>query len=187
MDPDLQDVYKNIMHSWYGSTAPDYFKFRYEKTIHDSLLYGGVRLLISRCLQQEMLEHLHDRHVGTDTMKSIARQCIWWPTIDSDIDHWAKPCEGCCKGKNHPKSMWTSWPEEWEKWSRVHVDLCGPFYDGLMALVMADAFAKWSVVHLLKSTTSNDIIKWLWLNGRDEPSLKKVYQPLWEVITAVVR
>ena len=58
--------------------------------------------------------------------------------------------------------MWTSWPEEQEKWSHVHVDLCSPFYDGsIMALVMVDAFMKWPEVHLLKSTTSNDIIKWL--------------------------
>ena len=55
--------------------------------------------------------------------------------------------------------MWTSWPEEREKLFRVHVDLCGPFYDGSMALVMVDAFTKWPEVHLLKSTTSNDIIK----------------------------
>ena len=114
-------------------------------------------------------------NIGTDAMKSIARQCVWWPTIDHDIDRWAKSCEGCCKGKNHPKSMWTSWPEEQEKWSRVHVDLCGPFYDGSMALVMVDAFTKWPEVHLLKSTTSNDIIKRLC----DEPSLEKVHQSLW--------
>ena len=130
IDPDLRDVYKSIMHSWYGDTAPDYLKFRYEITVQDSLLYRGVRLVIPKCLQQEVLEHLHDGHVGTDAMKSIARQCVWWPTIDCDIDHWAKSCEGCCKGKSHPKSMWTPWPEEREKWSRVHVDLCGPFYDG---------------------------------------------------------
>ena len=159
MDPDLRDVYKSIMHGWYGSTAPDYFKFRYEMTVQDSLLYRGVRLHIPKCLQQEVLEHLHDGHIGTDAIKSIAQQCVWWPMIDCDIDCRAKSCEGCCKGKNHPKSMWTSWPEEREKWSCVHMDLCSPFYDGSMALVTVDAFMKWSEVHLLISTTSNDIIK----------------------------
>ena len=99
MDPDLWDVYKSIMHGWYGATTPDYFKFRYKTTVQDSLLYRGVRLIIPKCLQQEVLEHLHDGHVGTDAMKSIAQQCIWWPMIDHDINHWAKSCESCCKAK----------------------------------------------------------------------------------------
>ena len=162
------------MHGWYGDTAPDYSKFRYEMTVQDSLLYRGVRLVIPKCLQQEVLEHLHDGHIGTDAMKSIARQCVWWPMIDHDINHWAKSCEGCCKGKNHPKSMWTPWPEEREKWSRVHVDLCSPFFDGSMALVMVNAFRNG-----LKFISSNQQLLMTSSNGCDEPSLKKVYQPPW--------
>ena len=115
-------------------------------------------MVIPKKLQQQVLQKVHDGHLGTDGMKSIARQSVWWKNIDSDIVNFAKSCKSCCSGKSHFRSSWSSWPEENQKWTRVHVDLCGPFSDGLMALVIVNAYSRWPEVHMMRSIFSSDII-----------------------------
>ena len=75
-------------------------------------------------------------------MKSIARQCVWWTTITKGIERHAKPCTHCCKGKDHSRCDWTSWPPEGEKRSRVHIEFAGPFFDGCYILVLVDAYSR---------------------------------------------
>ena len=133
--------------------------FKDEFSLQNSLIYRGVRLVIPYSLRKEVLERLHEGHIGADSMKSIARQCVWWCSIDKDIEIVAKSCVNCGKSKNHTRARWTSWPEETQKWNRVHIDLAGPFGRDTMALVMVDAYSKWPEVHLMSSTTSTEIIK----------------------------
>ena len=99
--------------------------------------------------------------VGSEAMKTIACQCVWWKTINKDINSWSKRCERHCKAKSHVKSQWNPWPEETEKWHRVlvHADIVGTFEDGRYALIIVDAYTKWPEVHIMTSTTSSEVKK----------------------------
>ena len=112
------------------------------------------------CLSRsEVLRRLHEGHIGGDAMKSLARQSVSWPSMDRDIAALVKRCDECCKSKNYSKKIPTSWPEETQKWSRVHIDLAGPLDGGHMALVLVDAFSRWPEVHLMSSTTATEVMK----------------------------
>ena len=92
-------------------------------------------------------------------MKTIACQCVWWKTINKDINSCSKRCERCCKAKSHVKSQWNPWPEETEKWHRVHADIVGTFENDRYALIIVDAYTKWPEVHIMTSTTSSEVKK----------------------------
>ena len=73
-------------------------------------------------------------------------------------ERYAKSCTHYCEGKDHYRCDWTSWPPEEEKWSRVHIDYAGPFFDGCYMLVLVDAYSRWAEAHTMKSTTKLDTI-----------------------------
>ena len=135
---------------------PNHYQLRHELTICDELLFRDSRIVVPESLQQNILQMLHEGHMGADAMKSIAQQCVWWTTITKDIEQYAKSCTHCCEGKDHSHCNWTSWPPEEEKWSRVHIDYAGPFFDGCYILVLVDAYSRWAEAHVMKSTTTSD-------------------------------
>ena len=157
----VSKLYEFTIMGWNGAarkTYSYYYALRDEFSVQDGLLYRGNRVIIPKGLHNEVLEKLHEGHMGNNSMKSIARQCVWWKTIDIDIQQHVALCDSCCRGKSASKSTWTSWPEETTSWSRVHIDYCGPFENGLYALVIVDAFSRWPEVHLTRSMTATETI-----------------------------
>jgi len=98
-----------------------------------------------------VLELLHEAHPGIDHMKRLAQEYVWWPHIDSDIEHRVKSCTSCqLNGKTPeaaPLQLW-DWPDK--PWSRVHIDYARPF---LNRMFLVDAHSKWLDVHITTSST----------------------------------
>jgi len=109
----------------------------------------------------DVLHELHEAHPGSTRMKRLAHTFVWWPGIDKDIEMKVSCFLECQSVQSSPPLSplqplsWTSCP-----WSRVHVDLAGPFM-GHMFLLLIDAPSKWMEVHLLSSTSSTGIIRCL--------------------------
>ena len=87
-------------------------------------------------------------------MKQLARGYVWWPGIDKDIRY----CSACQVNLSSPPAapvLPIRWPSR--PWSRIHVDLAGPFLNHTF-LVVVDAYTKWLEVHLLPAATSSATI-----------------------------
>lgn len=136
-----------------------YDAFRNEFHVIDDLLYRGNRLVIPASLQKEVLSSLHEGHAGSAAMKATARQCVWWLSINKDIEHMTGSCVSCCSSKSNNQSAWISWPAENKPWQRVHIDYAGPLKNGQSALVLIDAYSKWPEVHIVPNITSSETIK----------------------------
>ncbi|KAK3875322.1 hypothetical protein Pcinc_019804 [Petrolisthes cinctipes] len=61
----------------------------------DDFIVYGPRLLIPLSLRRETLERLHDGHQGMERTKRRARQTIYWPGIDRDIENIVSGCSRC--------------------------------------------------------------------------------------------
>ena len=87
-------------------------------------------------------------------MKNIARQYVWWPGLDADIEQKVKTCSACQSVRNKPPPA-VLHPWEWPQrpWARVHADYAGPFM-GKMFLILIDAHSKWLDVHMVTSAMS---------------------------------
>ena len=118
----------------------------------------GTRLVIPAKYQESVLAELHSHHPGIVRMKALARLHVWWPTLDTDIEHLVRSCEIC--QTSHGKAPSTTdnpwiWPHR--PWQRVHVDYCGPFQGGSF-LVIIHAKSKWLEVLRMSSTTAEETI-----------------------------
>ncbi|XP_053728751.1 uncharacterized protein K02A2.6-like [Synchiropus splendidus] len=160
-DPTLSKVYEITMRGWpaHGETLfPEFSARRDQLSICQGTLMCGSRVVVPPKLRTRVLETLHEGHLGTVKMKSLARSYVWWPGIDKQLEDITKGCSGCNKVQNAPP-LAPLHPWEWPStpWQRVHVDFAGPFMNS-MFLIAVDSHSKWPEVVLMKSTTAEKTV-----------------------------
>ena len=106
-------------------------------------VYFGVRVnIVPPPLRRSILCELHEGHPGTSRMKCLARMFVWWPGLDLDIERTVASCSLCQSHRaavpTVPLQPWT-WPTQ--PWTRIHMDLAGPFLSQ-MFLVLIDSYSK---------------------------------------------
>lgn len=88
-------------------------------------------------------------------MKALARQHMWWPGLDSDIESTARKCYSCQqKVHDPPAATLHPWEFPQRPWQRLHIDFAGPRY-GFTWLIYVDAFSKYPGAVPLSTTTAN--------------------------------
>ena len=126
---------------------------RIELTIQDDCLLWGIRVVIPVSFNQALLASLHSGHPGVVRMKALARQHLWWPGLDRDIEETAHKCDSCQQKAHDPKpALLHPWEFPTRPWQRVHIEFAGPVY-GYTWLVYVDAHSKYPGVIPLTTTT----------------------------------
>ena len=117
----------------------------------------GTRAMIPPALRSRGLKMLHEGHPGV-TMKILARRYVYWRGIDRDIEVRVKFCSSCQLAAKMPvRNELSPWPTPDCAWERIHIDFAGPM-EGMMFLIVVDAFSKWpEVVQMTTSTTTATI------------------------------
>ena len=161
-DPTLSLVLEYAKRGWPTDCKKEvepFYRRKEEITIQDGCLMWGSRVIIPSKLQNQVLDELHEGHLGIVKMKALARSYMWWPTIDKSIEQLAKRCEGCQRVQNNPKIA-PLHPWEWpaRPWQRIHIDFAGPFL-GRMFLIAIDAYSKWPEVIPMSSTSTDRTIE----------------------------
>ena len=130
-DPTLSLVLEYAKRGWpidCKKEVEPFYRRKEEITIQDGCLMWGSRVIIPSKLQNQVLDELHEGHLGIVKMKALARSYMWWPTIDKSIEELAKRCEGCQRVQNNPKIAplhpW-GWPAR--PWQQIHIDFAGTF------------------------------------------------------------
>ena len=65
----------------------------------DGLILRGNQLVIPRSLRAEMMKRAHEGHFGMVKTKSRAREVIWWPGMNNQLEQMIINCD-ICKEKN---------------------------------------------------------------------------------------
>ena len=160
-DPVLSRAIDFTTTTWPATVSDEvkpYFHKRHELSVHQDCLLWGTRVLVPAKLRPQVLQALHDGHLGIVKMKNMARNYFWWPGLDKDIEHMAKGCSGCMLSQQNPQlSPLHPWIFPDSPWHRVHIDYAGPFM-GHMFLIVIDAHSKWAEVVPTDSSTSSKTI-----------------------------
>lgn len=162
-DPVLSRIMNWVIHGWpteqnWTQEYQPYHRRRNELTVEEGCLLWGVRTVIPSKFQGTLLEELHVSHPGMVRMKALARNHVWWPLIDQDIENQVRGCRSC-QEQQPTKPAIRDNPWRWPSgpWQRIHVDFAGPFM-GEMFFIIVDAYSKWPYVIRMKSTTSENTI-----------------------------
>ena len=104
-DPLLSKGLYYTKHGW-PMEIPDalrpYWNRRLELSLEGDCVMWGVRVVVPRKLQEQVLQELHQTHSGISRTKAIARSYVWWPQIDYQVEKMIKSCTRCQMARNAP-------------------------------------------------------------------------------------
>ena len=126
-------------------------------SVYNDVLLYSERVTIPKPLQKRILKDFHMDHPGTDRMKSLMRNFVYWPSMDQDITNMVKTCKGCALAAKAPPILHKPSPKSEQPWSRIHVDYAGPLED-FYYLIVVDSYSKWpEVLRCRKPATATTI------------------------------
>ena len=100
-DETLVALKSQIIKGWPGQRGEcprnllEYWNYRDELSILDRLVLKGTRIIIPNQCREELLKQLHEGHFGVDRTRLRARDSIYWPCINRDIEILVKTCDIC--------------------------------------------------------------------------------------------
>ncbi|CAB0000711.1 unnamed protein product [Nesidiocoris tenuis] len=153
IDPELKPLYEDLrVGRSLGANDTEF-------SLHHGCIFYGIRVYIPKKFRHQILQELHQAHIGVVKMKGLARSYVYWPKINSDIESTTRNCQQCSDVARDPKKVPThSWEAPDKPWERLHLDHAGPFL-GHMFLLVIDAYSKWPEVHIVKSVQSSETIR----------------------------
>lgn len=115
------------------------------------------RLIIPSPLRNKHLSLLHEGHQGINSCKRLARESMYWPTINSDIENLIGNCEICLTYRNN-NSKESLIPHEFKflPWNKVAIDFF--HFDGRTYLIVVDYFSKYPEVVQCNNTAAASVI-----------------------------
>ena len=119
---------------------------------------GAVRLVIPESLRRRVAMNLHASHQGLDSMQRRARQAVYWPGMDGDLQHVRDSCDTCnAHAPSQAAEPFTLTPAPQYPFQHTVADLFQ--LDGQVYLAYADRCTGWlEVDHLPNGATSSKIM-----------------------------
>ena len=102
-DDQLKVLKETVSKGWpsrQSSCRPElkpHWNFREELSVHEGMILKGSRIVIPRAMRKEILHKIHLGHLGREKCKHRARQVVFWPQMNQDIDNIVSNCEVCQK------------------------------------------------------------------------------------------
>ena len=79
------------------SVIQSYWTFREELTIEDGIILQGTRIVIPAKKQEAVLKLIHEGHLGLNKCKLHAKETVYWPAINDQLEKFALNCSQCLK------------------------------------------------------------------------------------------
>lgn len=140
----LKDV---VHHGWpeYPNECPqdlkEFWNFREDLSVENGLILKGHKLVIPSKLRPQMLQIIHQGHMGTEKCLLRARDSLFWPGISRDIKQMTENCPTCARfSKQQPKETLHPHNVPSYPWQRLGCDLFD--YGGAQYLLVADYYSK---------------------------------------------
>ena len=163
-DEALQIVKQHIQEGW-PSTRKDlkenvkpFFNIRDELNTVEGLILKGSRIVIPKSLIADIKKQLHVGHLGIMRTKDNARNSVYWPCIDADINNMIESCASCQHHRNKQQKE-TLIPHEVPPrvWSKVGTDLFTCLNHDYVLVV--DYTSKYFDMHHLPDLKASTVIK----------------------------
>lgn len=163
-DKEMQVLLKLIREGWPAeikdvpNEAKAYHTYHGELYEYEGMIFKKECVVVPNILRRKILDCLHYNHMGTEKTKNRAREIVYWPGMNKDIEEKIKNCKACLKFQNNNQKetlMQSEVPTQ--AWVNVAVDL---FYIQNNAYILiTDYFSKYVDVIELKDESSLSTIK----------------------------
>jgi transposase InsO family protein len=162
-DEELQTVKKLIQVGWpetRGEVPPaaiQFWDFRDELSTYHGIVFRGERICVPKSMRCEMLKIIHSTHMGMVKCKQRARDLVFWPGMNKQIEEVVSKCVACLENRNRAqREPMTVHPVPKLPWSKVGCDLF-QLYDKHY-LVMVDYYSNFIELAALPDTLTSTVV-----------------------------
>ncbi|KAL1447311.1 hypothetical protein WDU94_000006 [Cyamophila willieti] len=163
-DSDLRKLKVQLMNGWPNlkNEVPleirMYWQHRNEICMEDDLLFFNNRVIVPQKLRPLMLKEIHEGHLGIVKCKSRARDSLFWPLMNIDIQDMIERCRICVQNsKKNQKEPLIPLPMPSRAWERVATDLFT--VDGQDYLVLVDSYSMWIEMFATRKKSAQELIR----------------------------
>ena len=163
-DPILQKLMTAVNSGWpkyrvdLDSDLKTFWDDREEYHIAHGIVLKGKRIVVPKSMQAEMLDLIHEGHLGTDRCQRRAKETLFWPGMNAHIADKVARCATCQKHANKlRKEPLMSHPLPTRPWQHCSSDLF--FFHCKDYLLVVDAFSGYFEIEMLENTASETVIK----------------------------
>lgn len=162
-DEEMQMLIKFIQEGWPNESRniPDvlkpYHTFADELCVIDGLIFKGDRLVVPRKLRKELLNKIHYCHLGVEKCKNRAREIVYWPGMNQQIENIVNSCDSCMRYKK-ANSKESLLPREVPNgpWEQLGIDLFE--FKNCHWLLVIDYYSKYVEVAKLENMLGATIV-----------------------------
>ena len=121
------------------------------------VVYAGERVVIPNSMRSEMLQKLHESHLGMEKCRARARSVVYWPALSSDINEMVAKCSTCLKyRRENQREPLTPHEVPLLPWQKLGADIFE--YRGNAYLLIVDYFSKYPEVGVLQGKSASAVI-----------------------------
>jgi hypothetical protein len=176
-DAGLQELITVIRQGWpehraqVGHIVKPYFDYQEELAIIDDIIYKSNRVVVPKSMRSKALQMLHSGHQGIVRSKQLARDLLYWPGINKQVEDMVSKC-GTCQERRAAQAKEPLMPTEIPEgpWQHVAQDLFDCF--GKKWLLIVDYYSNWFEFEKLEYTNGEAVIrqtkKWFSVYGIPE-------------------
>ena len=154
-----------IVHGWPDNkdllpdTMRPYYSVRDTLSVYDGIVFKGERIVIPASLRPDIKKHLHMSHLGKDSMLRRARELVYWPGMNQEVEQIAETCDICVSSaRKQQKEPMIPHNRGTIPFQKIGVDLF--VINGRNYMVTVDYLSNfWEVDYLTTTTTSMIILK----------------------------
>ena len=163
-DEELQETIREMQSGWkqekntYKGSIRIYWKCKDELSLVRGLLLKGRRIVIPKTLRRGILQEIHMGHLGENSCKSRARQSVYWPGMNKDIENLVSNCHICISMlPNKSKNSMIIRELPTRPWEMVGSDLFE--WSSKKYVIITDYYSGYPEVYLLKNEKASSVIE----------------------------
>lgn len=161
-DKILCKIYSYVLFGWPPKASCDeekpFFNRKTEITTDAGCLLYRYRVIIPVTLQGLIIKEIHEGHLGMNKMKNLARNYVYWPNLDRDIEQLVRACDSCRAVRDAPpRAQLHPWEFPLHPWHRLHADFADCV--GKRYLIIVDANSKWIEAIAMQGTEAKSTIE----------------------------
>ena len=139
-------------------TARPYWDSRDQLVVQDGIIFKGTRIVIPPSLRSQMLKLLHESHLGVVKCKQRAREVMYWPAMNAQIEDTVRRCDRCAEYQNRlPPEPLMPTPVPDLPFIEVGIDLF--HFESKHYLILVDYYSKFIEVDELQDQTTSSTIQ----------------------------
>ena len=162
-DPNLTKLTNIILTGWPDERRQcppecrEYWNYREELSVVQGIIFKGDRIVVPSSMHKAMLEQIHKGHLGIEKCKRRARDVLYWPRINLDIETMVQSCPACI-GNQRKQQAEPMKPHKVpdRPWEKVGVDLFT--IDGRDYVAMVDYYSQYIEISTLTSNTTSKAV-----------------------------